>query len=294
MNQPETDKYTNITTTPVEGAPTVGFQSATLSYASPEEVAQDGALFCLRNLDLSFPEGELSIVTGSVGSGKTTLLLSLLGETHLHSGSIHLHSHYSRAASPIDPTTGLSETVAYCSQSAWLLGASIRENITFGEAWDQARYDAVVQACQLAVDFANFDLGDATEVSDHPFCHGVRRLLTSRGRKVGEKGVSCSGGQRARIALARSIYSRSKTILLDDVLSAVDAHTAKHLYNSLKGPLLAHRTCILVTHAVGPPSFSSPATRSDFCISLPQVGLVLPGSAYAVRVPSPRPASFFS
>lgn len=129
-----------------------------------------------------------------MGLLQTTLLLSLLGETRLHSGSIHLHSHFSRQASTIDPSTGLTETVAYCSQSAWLLGASIRDNITFGADWDATRYAAVVKACQLETDFKNFDNGDETE--------------------VGEKGVACSGGQKARIALARALYSRSKTILL--------------------------------------------------------------------------------
>lgn len=132
---------------------------------------------------------------------------------------------------PADPATGLTNTVAYCAQNPWLIGASIRENIVFGSQWDAARYEAVVHACALRRDFEIFELGDATA--------------------VGEKGSTTSGGQKARIALARALYSPAKTIILDDVLSAVDAQTARHIHRHvLLGPLMEGRTCILVTHAV--------------------------------------------
>jgi ABC-type multidrug transport system fused ATPase/permease subunit len=231
LNEPETLKYTQVST-PGPSDPAIGFHDALFAY--PGEEAVDGAQpFRLGELDLSFPKGELSLVTGPVGSGKTTLILSLLGETVLLTGKVFMpNDRASRDLCPVDPATGLSDTVAYCAQTAWLVGATIRENIVFGATWDEARYKAVVHACALERDFEIFDLGDETE--------------------VGEKGTTCSGGQKARIALARALYSPAATVILDDVLSAVDAQTARHIYEHvLKGPLMKGRTCVLVTHAVG-------------------------------------------
>ncbi|BEI94008.1 uncharacterized protein CcaverHIS019_0604670 [Cutaneotrichosporon cavernicola] len=233
LNEPETLKYTQVST-PGPSDPAIGFHDALFSYPGEEGPGIDGAQpFRLGELNLSFPKGELSLVTGPVGSGKTTLILSLLGETVLLTGEVFMpNDRASRDLCPVDPVTGLSNTVAYCAQTAWLIGASIRENIVFGSEWDETRYKAVVHACALERDFEIFDLGDETE--------------------VGEKGTTCSGGQKARIALARALYSSAATVILDDVLSAVDAQTARHIYTHvLKGPLMKGRTCILVTHAVG-------------------------------------------
>ncbi|CAK9784394.1 unnamed protein product [Cutaneotrichosporon oleaginosum] len=233
LDEPETLKYTQVST-PGPSDPAIGFHDALFAYPGEEKAGTDGAQpFRLGELDLSFPKGELSLVTGPVGSGKTTLILSLLGETVLLTGKVFMpNDHASRDLCPVDPVTGLSDTVAYCAQTAWLVGATIRENIVFGSTWDEARYEAVVHACALERDFEIFDLGDETE--------------------VGEKGTTCSGGQKARIALARALYSPAATVILDDVLSAVDAQTARHIYEHvLRGPLMKGRTCILVTHAVG-------------------------------------------
>jgi ABC-type transport system involved in cytochrome bd biosynthesis fused ATPase/permease subunit len=97
---------------------------------------------------------------------QTTLLLSLLGETSLLSGSVFMHQHFSRNASPLDPVTGLSRTVAYAGQQPWLVGASIRQNIVFGSPWDKKRYEATIKACQLERDIEILELGDATEVGE--------------------------------------------------------------------------------------------------------------------------------
>ena len=245
LDEPDTEKYTQLTR-PRPGDPQIGFKGAMVGYSTAEDIRDaEFEPFQLGPLDLSFPLGQLSVIIGSVGSGKTTLVQSLLGETTLLSGKIYMpDDHANREICPIDPETGLSDTVAYCAQSAWLVGASIKDNIVFGSAWDKKRYNSVVAACALKKDFEIFDLGDETE--------------------VGEKGTTCSGGQKARIALARALYSPARTILLDDVLSAVDAQTARHLHiHCLLGPLMKNRTVILVTH---------------------QVNLVAPSASYVVSL----------
>ncbi|ODO06989.1 hypothetical protein I350_04354 [Cryptococcus amylolentus CBS 6273] len=235
LEEPDTLKYQQISK-PGPGDPQIGFKGAILTYAATEDIQDsesDIDLFAVGELNIEFPVGALSIISGHVGSGKTTLIQGLLGECALFQGQVFMpDDHANRATCPVDPTTSLSDTVAYCAQTPWLVGTSIRENIIFGARWDASRYRAVVDACALRTDFDMFEDGDRTE--------------------VGEKGTTCSGGQKARIALARAIYSPAKTVILDDVLSAVDAQTARHLYEHvLQGPLTEGRTVIMVTHQVG-------------------------------------------
>jgi ABC-type multidrug transport system fused ATPase/permease subunit len=232
LDEPDTLKYQQISR-PGPDDPAIGFSNAIVGYQTAAEAKEEEfEPFQLGPLDLSFPVGALSVVAGPVGCGKTTLIASLLGETTLIKGSIFMpDDQANREVAPIDPATGLSDTVAYCAQTPWLVGASIRDNIVFGTAWNKQRYDSVIKACALKRDLEIFDLGDETE--------------------VGEKGTTCSGGQKARIALARAVYSSAKTIILDDVLSAVDAQTGRHLHEQvLLGPLMKGRTCILVSHAI--------------------------------------------
>jgi len=123
------------------------------------------------------------------------------------------------------------EGVAYVSQTAWLQNATIRDNILFGSEYDEERYRKVVDACALKVDLDMFEAGDRTE--------------------VGEKGITLSGGQKQRLALARAVYSSARTVLLDDVLSALDVHVGKSIFEKcITGELLRGRTVILVTHHV--------------------------------------------
>ncbi|KAJ3205776.1 hypothetical protein HDU67_008636, partial [Dinochytrium kinnereticum] len=178
--------------------------------------AAEGGVFGLRELNARFEEGRLSVIVGATGSGKTTLLLSLLGETHLLSGNLHRPP---------------SATVSYVPQQAWLLNATIRENILFGTALDVQRSRRVIKACALERALELLEGGDLTE--------------------VGEKGINLSGGQKQRIAVARACYSRAGVVVLDDPLSAVDAPTAKHLMEECVLGLLADRTRILVTNAAG-------------------------------------------
>ncbi|KAG0234216.1 hypothetical protein BGX31_004638 [Mortierella sp. GBA43] len=185
--------------------------------------------FMLKNITLNFPVGKLSLICGSTGSGKTSLLMGLLGEMDLISGSVNLPRATSRT---VNHNTGyISGAIAYVSQYPWLQQASIRDNILFGSPFEPERYQHVLEACALLPDLAVFEHGDLTE--------------------IGEKGITLSGGQKQRVALARAMYSRAQHVLFDDCLSAVDAHTGRHLFeNGLMGPLMEGRTRILVTHHV--------------------------------------------
>ncbi|KAI9333479.1 P-loop containing nucleoside triphosphate hydrolase protein [Zopfochytrium polystomum] len=191
--------------------------------AAPPSESVATAAFTLQGIDISFRKGGLNVVTGPTGSGKSSLILALLGETLPEmkkvAGDVHLPKH---------DGPGL---VSYVAQTAWLLNATIRENITMGLPLDDARYRKTLEACALVRDLETLPGGDLTE--------------------VGEKGISLSGGQKQRIALARAVYSMSLVVLLDDPLSAVDAPTAKHLMANAIQKSLAGRTVILVTHAVG-------------------------------------------
>ncbi|CAM0141904.1 hypothetical protein VKS41_004394 [Umbelopsis sp. WA50703] len=214
-------------------------QSGVNSSAS-STTAKNGEGFILKDIDIEFPNGELSIICGSTGSGKTLLMLSLLGETTILNGEAHcprqpvaddLDEDGTIQAAIPDKDWILEHSVAYVSQTAWLQNATIRDNIVFGLPFNRKRYFAVLRACALERDLSILEDGDQTE--------------------IGEKGITLSGGQKARVALARAVYSRAKNVFMDDVLSAVDAHTARHLYDQcLTGPLMKTRTRILITHYV--------------------------------------------
>ena len=234
MQQPDTTKYEQLLSPSSEadllsgGPDVIGFKNATFTYAS-EQDAEDQ--FKLRDITCSFPAGEISLVVGPVGSGKTSILLALMGELRRVKGETVMPWPIARSMVQPDPHTHLAESAAYCSQSAWLLGTTVHENILFGAKYDESRYREVLKACALEPDLDILEFHDETE--------------------VGEKGTSLSGGQKARISLARAFYSNAKYILIDDALSAVDAHTARHLCEKcFRGPLAKGRTIVLVTHAV--------------------------------------------
>ena len=231
LQQPDTGKYDQLLANVPQDAlytppsfSKIGFVDATFSYGEESQ-------FSLQNLSCLFPVGEISCVIGPVGSGKTSLLLAMMGELRRVSGTTRMPCPIARSLVEPDPETRLTESVAYCSQSAWLLGTTVRQNILFGAKYDQGRYREVLKACALEPDLDILEYHDETE--------------------VGEKGTSLSGGQKARISLARAFYSNAKHILIDDALSAVDAHTARHLNEKcFRGPLAKGRTIVLVTHAV--------------------------------------------
>ncbi|CAG8450708.1 10335_t:CDS:10, partial [Dentiscutata heterogama] len=206
------------------------FEKATVSWNKIKENSNE---FIMQDLDLEFPVGELSIICGPAGSGKTLLLMSLLGETNIISGKIN-SPHC--LTNPIDKNINennwiLPNCTAYVAQQTWLQNASIRDNVLFGLPYNENRYNQVIKICALEKDFQILEDGDMTE--------------------IGEKGITLSGGQKMRVALARAVYSRAKHIYIDDAFSAVDVHTAWQLMNKcLLGPIMTGRTRILVTNHI--------------------------------------------
>ncbi|KAG9131178.1 hypothetical protein Leryth_006037 [Lithospermum erythrorhizon] len=187
-------------------------QNASCSWSNSDH---ENFSLILDSVNLLVPRGSLVAVIGEVGSGKSSLLSLILGEMRLLSGSAH--------------SCG---STAYVPQVPWIQSGTIRDNIIFGRDFEPSRYSAVLKACALEHDLSLMTGGDMA-------C-------------IGEKGINLSGGQKARVALARAIYSRSDDIyLLDDVLSAVDAHVARSiLHDAILGPLINQQTRILCTHNI--------------------------------------------
>ncbi|EXJ66028.1 ATPase [Cladophialophora psammophila CBS 110553] len=231
LQEAETEKYLQLRQSRRRSLPTtrIALENATLTWGTTNADATEA--FRLIDMNVEFSIGQLNVIAGPTGAGKTSLLMALLGEMQLLSGTVYIPGGSVRQDLRPDPITGLTESVAYCAQQAWLVNATIKENILFDSPYDEDRYHEVISICALERDLEILDAGDQT--------------------LVGEKGITLSGGQKQRISLARAIYSTSKHILLDDCLSAVDAHTAKHIFEeALTGELMAHRTCILVSHNV--------------------------------------------
>lgn len=240
LNEEETEKYAQLRNSSDAETPKIAIENATLSWGTPKPGSKNTSAagansaesFRLIDMNVDFHIEKLNVIAGPTGSGKTSVLMALLGEMQLLEGAVYLPGGMSdRNDLPVDPATGLTESVAYCAQEAWLVNATIKDNILFAADFDEDRYEEVIKACALERDLEILDAGDLT--------------------MVGEKGISLSGGQKQRISLARAIYSNARHILLDDCLSAVDSHTAKHIFSqALMGPLMMARTCILVTHNV--------------------------------------------
>lgn len=171
---------------------------------------------CLFNLNIEIKKGKLIAIVGKVGSGKSSLLSGFLGEMHkLNYGQLHLNGR-----------------TAYVAQQAWIQNETARENILFGKEYDEKFYNKIIQACSLVVDFNIMPGADSTE--------------------IGEKGINLSGGQKQRISLARAVYSDLDIYLLDDPLSAVDAHVGKSMFDQVIGPngILKDKTRVFATNSL--------------------------------------------
>ncbi|VDB89909.1 unnamed protein product [Peniophora sp. CBMAI 1063] len=240
--------------TETTGAPddklTIGINDASFTWSA---TSTDGSLtpsrrtFTLRVPDkLEFKRGAVNLIVGPTGSGKTSLLMALLGEMHFK---------------PLTPEAWVNLPreggIAYAAQESWVQNETIRDNILFGAPYNADRYKKVIYQCGLKRDLSLFDAGDKTE--------------------VGEKGLTLSGGQKARITLARAIYSSAEVLLLDDVLAALDVHTAKWIVEKcLKGELVRGRTVILVTHNV---ALAGPI--SDYVVAFHSDGVIAARGSYS-------------
>ena len=167
----------------------------------------------IQDVSIKLRRGDSLSVIGKVGAGKSSLLLALNSEIDIVSGDIKVFG-----------------SCAFVPQEPWILSTSIRDNITYGRQWNSEWYDQVVSACCLEVDLRQFREGDLT--------------------MVGERGITLSGGQKARISLARAVYFNADIYLLDDPLSSMDTEVAKGLFSIFSHGILSNKTVILVTHLI--------------------------------------------
>ncbi|CAI5463391.1 unnamed protein product [Closterium sp. Yama58-4] len=218
--------------------------------------------FALTDVSITVPRGSLFAIVGSVGSGKSSLISAILGEmeaqrdddeggdgrksTDRKSGERRRSSSERRRSSGerrrseseggvVDGENEeekcrvtINGSLAYCSQQAWIMNTSLRENILFGHEYEEDRYNAILDACALRKDLAALPDGDSTE--------------------IGERGINLSGGQKQRVALARAVYADTDIVLLDDPLSAVDAHVGAHLFENCVHGILQGKTRVFVTN----------------------------------------------
>ncbi|XP_008589254.1 PREDICTED: canalicular multispecific organic anion transporter 1-like, partial [Galeopterus variegatus] len=169
----------------------------------------------VRDVNLDIMPGQLVAVVGPVGSGKSSLISAMLGEME------NVHGHIT-----------IKGTTAYVPQQSWIQNGTVKDNILFGSELNEKRYQQILEACALLADLETLPGRDLAE--------------------IGEKGINLSGGQKQRISLARAVYQNSDIYILDDPLSAVDAHVGKHIFNKVLGPsgLLRGKTRLLVTHSL--------------------------------------------
>ncbi|KAG7095244.1 hypothetical protein E1B28_006018 [Marasmius oreades] len=182
--------------------------------ATPRDEKDEGRPFTLKSLKFSVPRGSFVAIVGRVGSGKSSILQALVGEMRRVQGCVTFGG-----------------TVAYVPQTPWIRNTTLKENILFGQKEDEQRFQETITACSLGHDLGVLPEGEETE--------------------IGEKGINLSGGQKARVSLARAAYSLSDIVLMDDPLSAVDSYVGKEILNNcILNGIMADRTRILVTHAL--------------------------------------------
>ena len=176
------------------------------------KIQGNGEKHLLCDVTFEVPEQSLTIITGQVGSGKSTLLAAIAGEVLQSSGHIICYGE-----------------IGYVPQTAWIFSGTLRDNVLFGEPFDERKYSEVIEACALREDINRFPNGALTFVGEH--------------------GVVLSGGQRARLSLARAVYADTDVYLLDDPLSAVDAKVGEHIFKQCIRKLLQDKITVLGTYA---------------------------------------------
>lgn len=178
---------------------------------SSSDSLQNEEPFRLVGMDFAIGRNELVAIIGSVGSGKSSLLAALAGDMRRTAGQVVLGAER-----------------AFCPQYAWIQNATVRNNVLFGKEMNATWYKTVIDACALQPDLDMLPNGDLTE--------------------IGERGITISGGQKQRLNIARAIYSNADIILMDDPLSAVDAHVGRHIFDNAINGLLKGKCRILATH----------------------------------------------
>ncbi|KAK7041947.1 hypothetical protein VNI00_008929 [Paramarasmius palmivorus] len=213
----------------------IGFQNAKFTWEVKQDTDSSERNFVLHAQDrIVFKDKAINLIIGPTGSGKTSVLMALLGEMHCLTSNtpgswFNLPRH---------------KGVAYAAQESWIQNDTIKANILFDSVFDEERYQKVIHQCCLEHDLSLFEASDNTE--------------------VGELGVTLSGGQKARITLARAIYSNAEILLLDDVFAALDIHTAKWIVEKcFRGDLVKGRTILLVTH-----NLALTAPLADYIVSV--------------------------
>ena len=178
-----------------------------LSYAKTHHEDE----FILQDINFFAPSKSLTVITGPVGSGKSTLLSAIAGEISNASGTIDYQG-----------------SVIYLPQTAWVFSGTIKENILFGQPFEESKYERIIDVCALKEDFQRLPDGDQTV--------------------VGERGEVLSGGQQARVSLARAVYADGDIYLLDDPLSAVDVKVGQHIFNKCIKDLLGDKIVLFSSH----------------------------------------------
>ncbi|KAK3822373.1 MAG: hypothetical protein J3R72DRAFT_25975 [Linnemannia gamsii] len=205
----------DVALTPAEAERQPLLSSSTNRPSSPSSSFVSTSRPTLSNIQLSVLEGNLTAIVGRIGQGKSSLLSAIMGEMYKLEGTVKTYGN-----------------IAYVPQQAWIINATMRDNILLGKPFDQEKYDHIIYASGLKPDLDTLPAMDLTE--------------------IGERGINLSGGQKQRVSLARAAYQDADIYILDDPLSAVDAHVDEHLWHHLIGPsgLLKDKTRLLVTHGI--------------------------------------------
>lgn len=224
-------------------------KSAAVGDQDDDELRKLSKFITLRNLDLEICKGEFVCIIGDVGSGKSSMLQAVIGDLiHIpqteidefggleHAGTQEEFDRLKNIVNSRDFDCGKEKpikvrgSVSYVEQGSWIQNKTIQDNILFNEPYDAHRYAQTIKKCQLERDLEILPAGDSTE--------------------IGEKGINLSGGQKARISLARAVYADTDIIMMDDPISALDANVRKQIFKHVFQGMLKDKTRILVTHAI--------------------------------------------
>ena len=212
------DKHSNINQTDHVGKSIVCNKlTATWGYKVKKDIytgdtaVSDEATNAINDITFEADITDFVAVVGPVGSGKSSLLAAIMNELKVVSGSMQTRGR-----------------VSYVEQEPLIMSASVKDNITFGHPFDETKFDSVIEACWLEPDILSFEDGIETQ--------------------IGERGLNISGGQKARISLARAVYADADIYLLDDPLSALDHKVGKDIFDKCITGILANKSVVLATH----------------------------------------------